>query len=141
MLSISHTNIIRYFHRRTNTAEKMVRNQRKEVAQEARVKIVGRDRVPNPKIARDLTDLVQDLVIERKIDTTDPDLDPGIGRAGKWTDKVVKEKAGNDITDDQDRDPEIEFRDDLHLDSGVKDLDVFHENLHLLGGNLHQLKI
>ena len=53
-----------------------------EVAQEARVKIVGRDRVPNPKIARDLTDLVQDLVIERKIDTTDPDLDPGIGRAG-----------------------------------------------------------
>ena len=45
----------------------------------------------------------------------------------------MKEKAGNDITDDQDRDPEIEFRDDLHLDSGVKDLDVFHENLHLLG--------
>ena len=52
----------------------------------------------------------------------------------------MKEKAGNDITDDQDRDPEIEFRDDLPLDSGVKDLDVFHENLHLLGGNLHQVK-
>ena len=55
-------------------------------------------------------------------------------------DKVVKEKAGKDITDDQDRDQEIEFRDDLHLDSGVKGLDVFHENLHLLGGNLHQVK-
>ena len=53
-----------------------------EVVQEARVKTVGRDRVPNPKIARDLTDLVQDLVIVRKIDTTSPDLDPGIGKAG-----------------------------------------------------------
>jgi hypothetical protein len=121
----------------------MVRNLKKKVAQEARVKIVGRDRVPNPKIARDLTDLVQDLVIVRRIDTTGPDLDPGIGRAGLGIliDKVVKEKAGKDITDDQDRDQEIEFRDDLHLDSGVKGLDVFHENLHLLGGNLHQLKI
>merc|ERR1712043_139743 len=116
--------------RRTNTAEKMVRNLKKKVAQEARVKIVGRDRVPNPKIARDLTDLVQDLVIVRRIDTTGPDLDPGIGRAGLGIliDKVVKEKAGK------------EFTDDLHLDSGVKGLDVFHENLHLLGGNLHQLK-
>jgi len=119
----------------------MVPNQKKEVVQEARVKTVGRDRVPNPKIARDLTDLVQDLVIVRKIDTTSPDLDPGIGKAGKLIDKVVKEEAGNDITDDQDRDQGIEFRDDLHLDSGVKVLDVFQENLHLLGGNLHQLKI
>ena len=58
----------------------------------------------------------------------------------KLIDKVVKEEAGNDITDDQDRDQGIEFRDDLHLDSGVKVLDVFQENLHLLGGNLHQVR-